>query len=100
MKQLDTLEDDSCQRINIMIVLYRPETIFDATYRDLYTTCREELSSDSLKRQTPKWHSRLQIIDSTTITLFSNLIFKSVGRHPKTSKKKGGIKVICQHTRQ
>lgn len=36
---------------------------------------------------------KLQIIDSTTITLFSNLIFKGVGRHPKTGKKKGGIKV-------
>ncbi len=36
---------------------------------------------------------RLQIIDSTTITLFSNLIFKGVGRHPKIGKKKGGIKV-------
>ena len=36
---------------------------------------------------------RLQVIDSTTITLFSNLIFKGVGRHPKTGKKKGGIKV-------
>ena len=35
----------------------------------------------------------LQIIDSTTITLFSNLLFKGVGRHPKTDKKKGGIKV-------
>lgn len=36
---------------------------------------------------------RLRIIDSTTITLFSNLLFKGVGRHPKTGKKKGGIKV-------
>lgn len=36
---------------------------------------------------------RLRIIDSTTITLFSNLIFKGVGRHPKTGKKQGGIKV-------
>lgn len=36
---------------------------------------------------------RLQIINSTTITLFSNLLFKGVGRHPKTGKKKGGIKV-------
>lgn len=35
----------------------------------------------------------LQIIDSTTITLFSNLLFKGVGHHPKTGKKKGGIKV-------
>ena len=36
---------------------------------------------------------RLQIIDSTTISLFSNLLFKGVGRHPKSGKKKGGIKV-------
>ena len=59
----------------------------------MYATYRDELSSDSRKRQTPKWLGRLQIIDSTTITLFSNLIFKGVGRHPKTGKKKGGIKV-------
>ena len=37
--------------------------------------------------------NRLQIIDSTTISLFSNLLFKGVGRHPKSGKKKGGIKV-------
>lgn len=36
---------------------------------------------------------RLRIIDSTTISLFSNAIFKGVGRRPKTGKKKGGIKV-------
>ena len=36
---------------------------------------------------------KLQIIDSTTITLFSNILFKGVGRNPKTGKKKGGIKV-------
>ncbi len=36
---------------------------------------------------------RLQIIYSTTITLFSNLLFNGVGCHPKTGKKKGGIKV-------
>ena len=71
----------------------RPESIFEAAYRDLYAAYRDELSSDSRKRQTPKWLSRLQIIDSTTITLFSNLIFKGVGRHPKTGRKKGGIKV-------
>ncbi len=36
---------------------------------------------------------QLKIIDSTTITLFSNLLFKGVGIHPKTGKKNGGIKV-------
>ena len=71
----------------------RPESIFEETYRGLYATYKEELSSDSRKRQTPKWLDRLQIIDSTTVTLFSNLIFKGVGRHPKTGRKKGGIKV-------
>lgn len=71
----------------------RPEKIFENIYRDLYTRYRNELISDSRKRQRPKWMDRLQIIDSTTISLFSNLIFKGVGRHPKTGKKKGGIKV-------
>lgn len=71
----------------------RSETIFEAIYRDLYATYRQALSSDSRSGKTPKWMKRLQIIDSTTITLFSNLLFKGVGRHPKTGKKKGGIKV-------
>lgn len=71
----------------------RPESIFEAIYRDLYATYREELSSDSRKRQVPEWLKKLQIIDSATISLFSNLIFKDVKRHPKTGKKKGGIKV-------
>ena len=59
----------------------------------MYATYRTVLSSDSRSRKAPKWMERLQIIDSTTITLFSNLLFKGVGRHPKTGKKKGGIKV-------
>lgn len=71
----------------------RSESIFEAIYRDLYGTYREHLSSDSRGGKQPKWMRRLQIIDSTTITLFSNLLFKGVGRHPKSGKKKGGIKV-------
>ena len=71
----------------------RSESIFEAIYRDLYARYKGELISDSRSRKQPKWMNRLQIIDSTTITLFSNLIFKGVGRHPKTGKKKGGIKV-------
>lgn len=71
----------------------RSEAIFEAIYRDLYGRYRTVLSSDSRSRKTPKWMKRLQIIDSTTISLFSNLIFKGVGRNPKTGKKKGGIKV-------
>ena len=71
----------------------RPEAIFESIYRDTYATYRHVLSSDSRRGKTPQWMRRLQIIDSTTITLFSNLIFKGVGRHPKNGKKKGGIKV-------
>lgn len=71
----------------------RPDIVFEAVYRDLYKTYKDELSADSRKRQVPKWLNRLQIMDSTTISLFSNLIFKGVGRHPKTGKKKGCIKV-------
>ncbi len=62
-------------------------------YRDLYATHRQKLLSDSRGGETPKWMEKLQIIDSTTITLFSNLIFKGAGRNPKSGKKKGGIKV-------
>lgn len=71
----------------------RPEAIFEEIYRQLYGTYRHVLSSDSRSRKEPVWMKRLQIIDSTTISLFSNLIFKGVGRHPKNGKKKGGIKV-------
>ena len=71
----------------------RPEAIFEAVYRDLYGRYRHELISDSRSRKHPRWMAKLQIIDSTTISLFSNLLFKGVGRHPKTGRKKGGIKV-------
>ena len=38
------------------------------------------------------WEKQLYMMDSTTITLFDNIL-KRVGRHPKSGKKKGGIKV-------
>lgn len=71
----------------------RPEVIFESIYRQLYGRYHQELCSDSRGRLSAKWMRRLQIIDSTTISLFSNLLFKGVGRNPKTGKKKGGIKV-------
>lgn len=71
----------------------RPSNIFESIYSSLYGRYRNELSSDSRRRQVPAWLNRLQIIDSTTISMFSNLIFKGVGRHPKSGKKKGGLKV-------
>ena len=71
----------------------RPEAIFESIYRWLYKRYSKELCSDSRGRLAEKWMKWLQIIDSTTISLFSNLLFKGVGRNPKTDKKKGGIKV-------
>ena len=72
----------------------RSEKFFEDVYRDLYEANKVTLSSDSRRNGTEAWIKRLRIIDSTTISLFSNLIFKGVGRHPKTGKKKGGIKVM------
>lgn len=71
----------------------RSEKFFEEVYRDLYAANKDILSSDSRRNGTEEWIKQLRIIDSTTISLFSNAIFKGVGRHPKTGKKKGGIKV-------
>ena len=71
----------------------RSEKFFEEVYRNLYEANKDILSSDSRRNGTEEWIRRLRIIDSPTVTLFSNAIFKGVGRHPKTGKKKGGIKV-------
>ena len=71
----------------------RSEKFFEEVYRELYETNKSKLSSDSRRNGTESWIKDLRIIDSTTISLFSNVIFKGVGRHPKTGKKKDGIKV-------
>ena len=71
----------------------RPEGIFGAIYADLYNTTKDTLLSDSPTKDIPQWMKKLLIIDFTTISLFSNLIFKGVGRNPKIGKKKGGLKV-------
>ena len=71
----------------------RSEKLFEEVYRDLYEANKKLISSDSRRNGAEEWIKRLRIIDSTTITLFSNAVFKGVGRHPKTGKKKGGIKV-------
>lgn len=69
-----------------MVIFVSPKTKFNQCPKVV-------ISSDSRRNGTEEWIRRLRIIDSTTITLFSNAIFKGVGRHPKTGKKKGGIKV-------
>lgn len=71
----------------------RPEKFFEAVYRDLYAAGKGRLCSDSRRTGGENWIKLLRIVDSTTVSLFSNAIFKGVGRQPKTGKKKGGIKV-------
>ena len=71
----------------------RSEKFFEEVYRNLYEMNKNKLTSDSRCNGSGNWLKHLRIIDSTTISLFSNLIFKGVGRHPKTGTKKGGIKV-------
>ena len=49
----------------------------------------KEVLADS--RTSKAWERLLYIMDSTTISLFSNIL-KGVGRNPKHGRKKGGIK--------
>lgn len=71
----------------------RSEEFFEAVYRELYHRNKSKLSSDSRRKGGEAWMRQLRIVDSTTISLFSNAIFKGAGRNPKMGKKKGGIKV-------
>lgn len=77
----------------------RPQEFFAKVYASLLKKYAKFLADSrppkSYKGQThePKdWEKLLYMMDSTTITLFDNIL-KGVGRHPKSGKKKGGMKV-------
>lgn len=72
---------------------HRSEAIFGEIYQYLYDTYRDRLSLDSRNKNLPQWMSKLKIIDSTTISMFSDLLFKGAGRLPKFGNKKGGAKM-------
>lgn len=65
----------------------RPAAMYEDTYRSLYVRYNDELSSDSRNRQVSSWLTRLQIIDSTIITLLllSAKTPKSINFLPKSS---------------
>jgi hypothetical protein len=66
------------------------------TFQDIYYSLLEQyqpIISDS--RQKYAWENRLEIIDSSTISLFKDIL-SCVGRKPITGKRKGGIKVHTQ----
>ena len=67
----------------------RSADVFKSVYFDLFQKLRPFLSDS---RQCNEWENLLKIIDSTTITLFTDIL-KGAGRKPKSGKKKGGIKV-------
>ena len=67
----------------------RSSTIFQKCYFDLYNKYKKHLSdSKSIKKS----FKDLLIVDSSTISLFSN-IMQGTGRNPINGKKKGGIKI-------
>lgn len=67
----------------------RDHQFFAKVYACLYQKYYKFLPDS---RNPRSWEHLLHIMDSTTISLFSNVL-KGVGRHPKSGKKKGGIKV-------
>ena len=77
----------------------RPQEFFARVYAHLLEKYARFLADSrppkGYKGQThePKeWEKLLYMMDATTISLFDNRL-KGVGRHPKSGKKKGGMKV-------
>ena len=66
----------------------RNSKLFGEIYMEVYLRNREHLADSRLSDVDMK---RLYIMDSTTITLFKDIL-KGVGRNPLQGKKKGGIK--------
>ena len=70
----------------------RPQEFFATVYASLLEQYAPFLADRRNKGAEKDWERALYMMDSTTITLFDNLL-KGVGRHPKSGKKKGGMKV-------
>ena len=66
----------------------RTSKFFGDVYRSLYGRYSSFLSDKVASKSTK---TALYVLDSTTISLFSQIL-KGVGRNPKNGKKKGGIK--------
>jgi hypothetical protein len=66
----------------------RSSKVFEDIYKGVYRRYNKSLADSQLSDKDIK---RLYIMDSTTITLFKDIL-KGVGRNPLTGKKKGGIK--------
>ena len=80
MVKRSTLTEANNRRVN---------EFFEQIYFSLYRKYKNDLVNSRTEKV---WQRLLHIMDSTTITLFSNVL-KGAGRNPKHGKKKGGIKV-------
>jgi hypothetical protein len=67
----------------------RSSEVFENIYYNLYRRYNQFLSDSRIKEPAVK---NLNIVDSSTISLFSDIL-KGVGRNPLPGKKKGGIKM-------
>lgn len=70
----------------------RPQEFFAQVYAHLLDRYKGFLADSRTRGEEKEWERLLYMIDSTTISLFDNIL-KGVGRDPKSGKKKGGMKV-------
>jgi len=71
--------------------MVRPPELFARVFADLHRRYKGILSDSSLPKN-ERWLAKLFLVDSTTITLFKE-IMKACGRTPANGKRKGGVKV-------
>jgi hypothetical protein len=70
----------------------RPSEFFAQVYALLLKKYAPFLADSRNTKEQKEWEKLLYMMDSTTISLFDNIL-KGVGRNPKKKKKKGGMKV-------
>jgi hypothetical protein len=71
--------------------LRRSAELFERTFSSIYKFHHRFFSDSSIPRN-EEWLSRLFLVDSTTITLFKN-IMKGCGNSLANGKRKGGVKI-------
>jgi hypothetical protein len=69
----------------------RSADLFENLFQCIYSKNRDFFSDSSLSRN-EKWLSKLFLVDSTTITLFKN-IMKACGNPMANGRRKGGVKI-------
>jgi len=80
-----TLSDANCNRNS---------EVFEKIYYALFDYYKEEIVGGFpvLDINGEVEGSKIKRFDSTTFTLFTDIVFKGAGRNPQTDKKKGGVK--------